>query len=68
SAEDLRLHFGLGSASRLARVEVRWPGGEIQEWTDLPADHVLRLTEGDPEVAPLSFDLPARPAAEPTSR
>jgi enediyne biosynthesis protein E4 len=45
SAEDLRLHFGLGSASLIERVEVRWPAGATNIWTNLTPDQVIQLRE-----------------------
>jgi hypothetical protein len=30
---------------------VRWPSGVVQTWSDLPADRVLDLREGDDAVA-----------------
>lgn len=45
SAEDLRLHFGLGTNPIIDRLEVRWPGGTTNLWTSLPADRILRLEE-----------------------
>jgi hypothetical protein len=44
---DPRLHFGLGSASRVDRVEITWPGGEVQAIVDLAADQIVVVTEGD---------------------
>jgi hypothetical protein len=46
SASMLRLHFGLGDASRFDRVEVSWPSGLTERWTGGPADRMLTLTEG----------------------
>jgi tetratricopeptide (TPR) repeat protein len=48
SASDPRLHFGLGSSTRVDAVEVRWPAGRVDHLRDLPADHVYRIREGDP--------------------
>jgi hypothetical protein len=48
SAEDLRLHFGLAAQTNIDRLEVRWPSGATNVWTNLSADRVLRLTEGGP--------------------
>ena len=46
SSSDLRLHFGLGSASKIDRVEIDWPSG-LKEWFSVPAvDRILTLTEG----------------------
>ena len=50
SAEDLRLHFGLGTNSVLNRLEVRWPSGLIEPY-NLPADQILTITEGDAQKA-----------------
>jgi hypothetical protein len=46
SQGDARVHFGLGSAGRAERVQVRWPDGTTDEWKDVPADQVLRVEQG----------------------
>jgi hypothetical protein len=46
SQNDLRVHFGLGGASVVERLWVRWPNGLEEEWADLPADRIHTLTEG----------------------
>jgi enediyne biosynthesis protein E4 len=46
SQNDLRQHFGLGSAARVERVEVRWPGGREESWSDLAVDRLHTLKEG----------------------
>ena len=43
---DLRLHFGLGAAAKVDRVEVRWPRGLEEAWTDLEINRLLSLKEG----------------------
>ncbi len=53
------LHFGLGTASRIARVVVRWPGGKPQAFTGLEADRWYRLVQGAPQADPW---VPPRPA------
>jgi hypothetical protein len=52
SAEDLRLHFGLGAAPVIERLEVRWPSGTTNVWTNLTANRVIQLREDG--VAPAS--------------
>jgi hypothetical protein len=52
SAGDPRLHFGLGSAPRIDRVEVRWPSGRIDRSRDLAVDRGYLLREGDPDPRP----------------
>ncbi len=51
SSSDRRLHFGLGSATRLDRLEVWWPGGPRQTFRNLPADRFYSLREGGAPVA-----------------
>jgi enediyne biosynthesis protein E4 len=45
SQGDLRLHFGLGGAERIERIEIVWPSGLKEERKDLEADRVLKLEE-----------------------
>jgi enediyne biosynthesis protein E4 len=40
------LHFGLGSATRAEKLEVRWPTGITQTWANLEADRKIIATEG----------------------
>jgi hypothetical protein len=46
SQNDLRLHFGLGSATKIDLVEVRWPAGKTQNFTNLAADKIYTIVEG----------------------
>jgi enediyne biosynthesis protein E4 len=46
SQNDLRLHFGLGDAQAIERVEVRWPNGQEEAWMDLAINRYHTLTEG----------------------
>jgi hypothetical protein len=45
SQNDFRLHFGLGRASQAERVEVVWPSGVKESFTNLPANHLFVLQE-----------------------
>ena len=51
SAEDLRLHFGLGAHPTIDTLAVTWPSGLVETWTNLTANRVIRLTEGEPASA-----------------
>jgi hypothetical protein len=51
SAEDLRLHFGLGTNAVIDRLEIRWPNGLEEVHPRLAADRVIRLTEGEAGTA-----------------
>jgi len=46
SQNDLRVHFGLAAATRVDRLEVRWPNGLEEVWQDVAANQVLTLSEG----------------------
>jgi enediyne biosynthesis protein E4 len=45
SQNDLRLHFGLGKATAVDRVEVHWPSGIRQIEIGLPVNRVLTIRE-----------------------
>ena len=45
SQNDLRLHFGLGAASKVDRIEIRWPSGAVQVLTNATARQVLAIVE-----------------------
>jgi hypothetical protein len=51
SQSSFTLHFGLGQADKIDRIEVRWPKGESQTWVGLGANREIRLTEGSNAVA-----------------
>ena len=46
SQNDLRLHFGLGSETRISKVEITWPNGKREELKDLAADAIYSIAEG----------------------
>ena len=46
SQNDLRVHFGLGPATTVDRLEVRWPNGLEEAWRGVAPDRVLTLKEG----------------------
>jgi hypothetical protein len=43
---DLRAHFGLGTAQRAERLEIRWPDGSSEVVENLPANHVVTVQQG----------------------
>ena len=50
------LHFGLGDASTIDRLTIRWPSGGEARFEELPAGKLLRFTEGQaaPQVSALA--------------
>ncbi|PYS37332.1 MAG: hypothetical protein DMG14_21615 [Acidobacteria bacterium] len=45
SHNDMRLHFGLGNASRVDRVQIRWPSGKVEELPPMDADRFVMIKE-----------------------
>jgi len=45
SSNDTRLHFGLGQAAVMNRIEVRWPSGVKQEFHGVAADAIYEIDE-----------------------
>ena len=48
SSNDTRLHFGLGSEPMINRIEVLWPSGLRQEFSEIQADAIYEIKEGEP--------------------
>lgn len=46
SQSDLRVHFGLGKAAKVERLEVRWPSGRREQFAVGAVDKIVELTEG----------------------
>lgn len=46
SQNDLRVHFGLGSAGKADRVEIHWPSGATDVLKDLDVDKFYSVLEG----------------------
>jgi hypothetical protein len=46
SHSDVRVHFGLGTAVRVDRVEIRWPSGLVETASNLAADRFYVAQEG----------------------
>ncbi len=46
SNNDMRMHFGLGRNERMDWVEVRWPSGLTERFSNLQIDGIRSVTEG----------------------
>jgi hypothetical protein len=57
SASDRRVHFGLGGARRVRRLEIRWPSGIVQTRENVTANRVIEVVEP-----------PRTPGGKPTSQ
>jgi len=45
SASDRRVIVGLGTATTAKAVTIRWPGGTLQELSNIRSDQMLDITE-----------------------
>lgn len=52
SQHDLRVHFGLGTATKIDSVEVHWPSGVVDVLKNLAPDHFYSVLEGKGVVPP----------------
>ena len=66
SQNDLRVHFGLGAATKIDSVEIRWPSGKTETLNDLAADKYYSVLGGK-GVVPFNDThlLPAKVTARP---
>jgi len=46
SNNDMRVHFGLGSATKLDSVEIRWPSGLTERFDNVAVDKINEVKEG----------------------
>jgi hypothetical protein len=53
SQSMLRVHFGLGKVTQIARLEVAWPSGTRQTFANLQPNRMYALVEGQSELQPL---------------
>src|SRR5262249_21732356 len=52
SQNDLRVHFGLNTATKIDSLEIRWPSGKIETWKNLDADKFYCVLEEQGIVPP----------------
>jgi hypothetical protein len=46
SQSDTRVHFGLGQATSIDSLEIRWPSGNVEKLTNLEIDRFYSVLEG----------------------
>jgi hypothetical protein len=52
SSSDQRLHFGLGAASKVDKLEIQWPSGAKEEIRIPSVDRIFTVVEGKGVVEP----------------
>lgn len=45
-ANDSRVHFGLGEATAVDRIQVYWLAGECESWKQTAIDTIVSLKDG----------------------
>ncbi|MGA8313840.1 MAG: CRTAC1 family protein, partial [Terriglobales bacterium] len=48
SSSDQRVHFGLGSATHIEKIEIQWPSGLKQQVSVARVDQIVIVEEGKP--------------------
>jgi hypothetical protein len=46
SASDPRIHFGLGTKTKIDSLEITWPSGLVEKLTNVPVDQIIAVKEG----------------------
>ncbi|MFY9938059.1 MAG: CRTAC1 family protein [Silvibacterium sp.] len=59
SQNDLRVHFGLGAATKIDSLEIRWPSGKVETLSNLAADQFYSVLEGQ-GIVPAEKIRPAK--------
>ena len=50
SAQDPRLHFGLGQRTKVDAIEITWPSGAVTKLANLKSDQIIAIKEGEEQV------------------
>ncbi len=52
SNNDMRIHFGLGAATKIDWIQVRWPSGLTERFENISMDAIHTLKEGSGAAVP----------------
>jgi hypothetical protein len=61
ATSSFRQHFGLGANAKIDSLEVRWPSGTTQRFTNLDANQIISLREDQDAWKPVHPSTAARP-------
>lgn len=53
ASDEPLVHFGLGDATEVERLTVRWPSGAVETFEHLPADHRHTIVEANSMIPPV---------------
>ncbi len=62
SSNDQRVHFGLGDATKVDAVEIRWPDNVVEKLTLPAVDCIYTVEEGRGVTAKFCTSVPDKPA------
>jgi enediyne biosynthesis protein E4 len=57
SQSDLRVHFGIGKATKVDLLEIRWPSGLVQSFNDVKPNQLIYVKEGEGITRTVPFPL-----------
>jgi hypothetical protein len=60
SQSDLRIHFGLGQASKVDLLEIRWPSGQVDTVKDIQPNQLIFVKEGSGIARTMQFPAAAK--------
>jgi hypothetical protein len=60
AASDPRVHLGLGAATRVDQIVVRWPDGVVEQFEGGPTGRLIEVRRGEGETDRVSWSGPAR--------
>jgi len=55
SQSDLRVHFGIGKAETVERLDIRWPSGAVDSLKDVAPNQLIFVKEGEGIVRAVKF-------------
>ena len=55
SQNDLRVHFGIGRATKVELLEVHWPSGQVDTLKDVAANQLVFVKEGEGIMRTMQF-------------
>ena len=64
SQSDQRVHFGLGSATKIDSLEIRWPSGKVETLKNMESDKFYNVLEGQ-GIVPAEKIRPSTPEKKP---
>ena len=52
SANDVRVHFGLGEDAKIEELIVKWPDGKRESWDKVQPDRIVTIRQGTGKAVP----------------